>query len=151
MTKSGLVTTALSIGLLGTLATSTITVHAAMLHKGLPQTFVGKWKRHIDYQTVQGKTYEQAHLYQGTKHGFALSTTYNDPLYFPVRYNQYLGNHTYKIHMTAAYGGQHGIIFFHKYSPNKIGFKLSAHGKYMSYNSRKPVENYPYSWLGLDD
>ena len=40
----------------------------------------------------------------------------------------------------CAYGGKHGIVFFHKFSPNKVGIKLSVHGKYTTYNSRKPVK-----------
>lgn len=151
MKKSAIATLSLSIGFLGTLPVSSIVAHASVLHKGMPTTFIGKWKRHIDYQTVQGKIYEEAHLFQGTKNGFAAGVTYNDPLYFHVRYNKFVGNHTYKIYLNAAYGGKHGIAFLHKYSKNKIGIKTSVHGMYAVFNSREPVKNYHYSWLGLDD
>lgn len=130
------------------LANSGSTAQAATWHKGMPKAFIGKWKHHENYQYQNGKKYEYAMLFQGLKNGFAAGGTYSDTYYNHVRYNRYLGHHTYKILYNQAIGGAHATAYLHWYSHNKVGIKYSTNTKYYTYNSRRPVLNYGYSWIG---
>lgn len=124
------------------------TANAATTHKGMPKALLGKFKRHTKFQTIKGKTYEYARLYWGKKHGFASGSTYADTYYSHVRYYKSLGHKTYKLYYNEPITGKHQTIYVRRFNANKVGLKATVHGHYYTYNSRKPVLNYNYNWIG---
>lgn len=127
-------------------------VQASTWHRGMPKALIGKWKHHTGYLTDTDKQgnkvkVETAYYFHGYKNSFITGGTYLDESGAKVRYNKNIGHHTYKIWYIELITKKNCIAYIHWYSKNKIGCKWSSNqNKYITYNSRAPIYNYPYKW-----
>ncbi|MDH5105980.1 hypothetical protein OQI89_08965 [Lentilactobacillus diolivorans] len=141
-----------SVAFLVGLGLQQATAQASIVHKGLPTAFIGRWKHHTGYSTGvtnSGKKYrfETADYFHGYKSYFVTGGTYLDSYPSKVRYNRYVGHHTYRIWYNESLTEKHKVGYLHWYSKDKIGVKWSGkQNKYFAYNSKAPIYNYHYKW-----